>query len=234
MNSEVDIALLEQYLAEEIDRVQVLSVDGDPVSDDILDAAIKDYEETVLHLEGAALKNELKGLHETLDLNEKKSAFPRWLAIAASIVLISVFGTLIWQNNNSDPEFSEYFDHFDQLVTFRNSDSTDYSAGLEAYSERSYAEAYILLERVDGLSDELKFYQGLSALGSESFEKTISLFETLGTSPSNKYYQQTRWYLALAYWQAGLVADAQNLLNEIETSEFKYQESLKLLDELRD
>lgn len=234
MSSEVDIALLEQYLAEEIDRSQVLSVDGEPISDDALDVAIKDYEETVLSLEGAALKNQLKVLHETLDLREKKSAFPRWLAVAASIVLITVFGTLIWQSKNSTPEFTEYFDHFDQLVTFRNSDSTDYSAGLEAYSERNYAEAYILLERVDSLSDELKFYHGLSALGSEDFEKAISLFEILGTSSSNKYYQQTRWYLALAYWQAGLVAKAQNLLDEIEAGEFKYQESLKLIDKLRD
>lgn len=234
MSSEVDIALLEQYLAKEIDRSRVLSVDGDPVSDDALDIAINDYKETVLGLEGAALKNQLKALHETLDLSEKKNVFPRWLAVAASIVLIAVFGTLIWQSNNRAPKFTEYFDHFDQLVTFRNSDSTDYSAGLEAYSDRNYAEAYILLEHLDNLSDELKFYQGLSALGSEDFETAISLFEILGTSSSNKYYQQTRWYLALAYWQAGLVADAQNLLNEIETSEFKYEESRELLDELRD
>ncbi|MBO3699666.1 tol-pal system YbgF family protein [Roseivirga sp. E12] len=233
MNSEVDIALLEQYLAGEIERSQVLTLDGKTVSDDVLQVAIKDYKETVLHLEGAALKNQLKGLHETLDLDEKKSAFPRWLAVAASIVLIAVFGILIWQNNRAS-EFSDYFDHFDQLVTYRDSDSTDYSAGLEAYTLRDYDKAYSLLTSVDGLNNELKFYQAVSALGSERYDDAIALFETLGTSSSNKYYQQTRWYLALAYWQVGLAGKARNLLKEIDNGEFMYQESLKLIDELRD
>lgn len=234
MNKEVDIALLEQYLAKEIARSQVLSVGGDPVADDILDVAIKDYEETVLHLEGAALKNQLKALHETLDLSEKKSAFPRWLAVAASIVLIAVFSTLIWQNNNRAPEFSEYFDHFDQLVTFRDSDSTNYSAGLDAYTQRDYAEAYILLDGIDSLSDELKFYQALSALGSKNFEEAILKFNAIGTEEPNKYYQQTRWYLALAFWQKGQLEKALTLMRQIESGEFKHEESLELIDHLKD
>lgn len=234
MNSEIDISLLEEYLAGEIDRSQVLTLDGKSVSDDALQMAIEDYKEAVLHLEGAALKNQLKELHANLNLKEKKSAFPRWLAMAASIVLIAVLGTLIWQNANKAPEFSDYFDHFDELVTYRDSDSTEYSAGLEAYSLRDYNKAYTLLTKVDSLDNELKFYQAVSALGSERYDEAIALFEFIGTESENKYYQQTKWYLGLSYWQAGLVGKARNLLKEIDNGEFMYQESLKLIDELRD
>ncbi len=232
MDSEVDIGLLEEYLAGKIKRSQVLSVDGNPVSDEVLDVAIGDYKETILHLEGAALKIQLKELHERLDLNQKKSAFPRWLAVAASIVLIAVFGTLIWQNVNRAPEFSDYFDHFDQLVTYRDSDLTSYSAGLEAYTLRDYDKAYTLLTSIEGLNNELKFYQAVSALGSERFEEAITLFEFLGTNPENKYYQQTKWYLGLAYWQVGQANKAKEVFGQIMNDEFKYKESLELMERL--
>ncbi len=234
MNKEVNIALLEGYLAGDIEASEVLALDGSQLSADELQSAIEDYKEAMLMIEGAALKEELKAIHQENDPSQVQKSFPRWLAAAASIVLIGVFGTLIWQSTSSEPEFSDYFDHFDQLVTYRDSDSTNYSAGLEAYTLKDYEKAYLLLENIDNLDDELKFYLAVSALGSERFQQAIEIFEGIGTDSSNKYYQQIRWYLGLAYWQIGEADKARETLALIADGAFKYEESVKLKSGLED
>lgn len=229
MNKEVNIALLEGYLAGDIEASEVLALDGSQLSADELKSAVEEYEEAVLIIEGAALKEELKAIHQENDSSQVQKSFPRWLAAAASIVLIGVFGTLIWQSTNSEPEFSDYFDHFPELFTSRDSDSTSYSVGIEAYSLRDYDKAYLLLENIEDLNNELKFYLAVSALGSERFQLAIEIFEGIGTDSSNKYYQQIRWYLGLAYWQTGEIDKAKTTLKLILPDEFKYDKSLKLL-----
>lgn len=234
MNDRVDIVLLQQYLAGEIPEDAVLHEDGSPVSKDQLESAIKEFEDVALQVEGAALKSHLQDLHNSLNLDKKKTkAIPqRWLMVAASFILIAAFLTIIWQRNStSSPAFGDYFDHFDQLVTFRDSDSTYYSAGLEAYTKRNYVRAYELLSNIDSLGNELSFYEAVSALGSEKLDSAIVLFEKLGTNSSNKYYQQVKWYLSLAYWKAGKLEKASKLWDSISENEFKYSEAQQLIQE---
>lgn len=233
MSKEVDIALLEQYLAREIEGSQVCYMDGTPLTKEALEAAVRDYEQVLLQIEGAGLKEHLQTMHEEL-VPKREKTYRRLISMAAAVLLIGVFGTLIWQRVNRAPEFSDYFNHFDQLVTYRDSDSTDYSAGLEAYTLREYDKAYNLLTSVDSLNNELKFYQAVSALGSQRFEEAITLFEFLGTNSENKYYQQTKWYLGLAYWQVGKTERAIKLLKEITTGLYKDNEALKLLKKLEE
>ncbi|OEK02425.1 hypothetical protein BFP97_13230 [Roseivirga sp. 4D4] len=229
----VDIALLERYLADEIPAKEVCYSDGSPLSTDELKKAVDNYNDTIVQLEGAALKAQLQDSHEHLVTQVKQvPSSRRWLAIAASVVLIGVFGTLIWQRINKPPVFSDYFDHFDQLLTYRDSDSTNYSDGLEAYSLRNYQKAYTLLENIEGLTDEVKFYLAISALAIEKPKEAILIFETIGTDKSNKFYQQTQWYLGLAHWQNGDIDSALNALKGISPGQFKYEEAIELQEKL--
>ncbi len=234
MSRQVNIELLEKYLAGEIESREVLDIDGKVLNNDELQDAIKDHKELILQIEGAALKESLKEINsaERPQAEDKKLVF--WLRTAASVVLIFVLGFLILKPES--PRFEDYFEHFEQLETFRGPDSQSFDIGLTEYSRRNYSRAYELLtsKNLEELSPELTFYAGLSALGSERFEEAIVLFEAIGTKETNKYYQQTKWYLALAYWQSGQKLKSIDMLNTIKRGEFQYLRSRDLARVLED
>ena len=234
MNNEIDISLLEKYLSGEIEAQDVLDTKGKPVSPEQLKRELTLYQEAALHIEGAALKDDLKKLHQSLYNGEQQrtGSFGVW-KIAATILLIGVVVSIAWFQLKKSYDFEDYFDHFDQLVISRNSDSTNYSVGLEAYSMKDYSKAYDLLDSVKDLDDEILFYKGVSALGSLRFLTAKEIFLSLSIN-TGKYYQQIRWYLALSYWQLKEIDNAIELLEQIEEGQFKYKESAELLNHLMD
>ncbi len=233
MIESVNLILLEAYINGEISADEVLLEDGSPLSKSELDTALEEFNDLKIHLKAAGLEKRLKTIHKEVSKEQSSNKSLKRLAIAAMILLVAIFSFLILRTPG-EPEFSEYFSHFDELVTYRDSDSTNYTAGLEAYSLENYDLAYVLLESIDKLSDELKFYLGVSALGSSRPLKAVQIFENLGTASSNEYYQQVRWYLGLALWQSDESKLAINVLSQISTGEYKYEESLKLIELLKD
>lgn len=233
MNKEVDIALLESYLAGDIEAGAVLDVDGNPLSEGALDQAVVEYEDVVIHLEGAALKSRLQEMQIPAVSTPEKRSYRLWYAAAAALLLLITAG-LIWQNTSKAPAFDDYFNHFDQLVSFRGEAESAAAKGIEAYSRENYQSAFELLGSLNEpkLNDELKFYLAVSALGSGHIDEAIAFFEELGNTKTNKYYQQTRWYLALAYWQNGQVNKAVLLLQGINAGEFEHEKAVELLSKL--
>jgi tetratricopeptide (TPR) repeat protein len=233
MSNQIDIAVLEAYLAGEIKAHDVLDTKGQSVGKEQLERALQEYQDVRIHLEGAALKERLA-----------KSPLPEVPAIrlqrrtwwAAAAVLIIVISGLLWQGVNTPPAFEDYFEHFDQLVTFRGSDNEGegLAEAMEKYARKKYEEAYQEFSKITSvkLNGEYLFYWGVSALGSSHFHEAVEAFESIGTETDNKYYQQTRWYLALAYWQTGEFELAVSLLKSIKEGEYKYPEAVKLIEEL--
>jgi len=232
MSEDIDIGLLEKYKNGEITAKEVLCYDGTPVTEEELKVALEDFENLTIQLKAVDLGKRLKCIHEdVVKKADRKVNIQRWSA-AASLILLATFSFLLL--NPSEPKFSEYFTHFNELVTFRDSDSMDYAEGLEAYTRKDYNAAYISLKEIENLSDELKFYLGISALGSERPSEAILTFKQLSRTSSNEYYQQTKWYLGLAYWKMGDLKRAIALWESIPASEFKYEESRELIEKLRD
>lgn len=234
MNEGVDIELLESYLAGDINADQVFDKEGNALSKESLELAIKEYHDTVIHLEGAALKLQLMEMQSKMPAISQKNRFKIWYAAAATVLVLITAG-LLWQNANGSPSFEDYFTPFDQLVGFRGDTANSLADAIEAYSRENYAKAFDLLNEVSAaeLNDDLKFYLGVSALGSEHVTEAIGVFEGLGTDKTNKYYQQTRWYLALSYWRNDRLIDAIEQLRAIENGQFKYEEALELIQALK-
>ncbi|KYG81519.1 hypothetical protein MB14_13095 [Roseivirga ehrenbergii] len=235
MSKEINLELLEKYIVGEITKEEVLSVNNEPLDPMELSKFIEDYLDVQSHLEAEGLKAELKEKHRDL-VGRGSLSFSRIIAVAASVILIGVVSFFLIQRDSSGPKFDNYFDHFDQLITFRNLGETDFSKALEAYSDREYKEAYDLFDKSNdvNLNEALKFYFAMSALGSEKFEEAVNLFLSIGTDPSNEYYQQTRWYLGLAYWQKGDITLARESLLLIEEGDFEYKNAQKLLSAIND
>ena len=149
MNDQIDIALLEKHMAGEIDGHEVLNLDGSPVTRQELDSAIESHKNLMIHLEGAALKSRLKQVQGSEKLKNPNSRLMKRLAAAAAILILGVAGFLLWPSFEPEPTVSDYFVHFDQLVTFRGSESTSSSEGMSAYSRRDYEEAFQILSNMD-------------------------------------------------------------------------------------
>ncbi|OEK06684.1 tetratricopeptide repeat protein [Roseivirga misakiensis] len=232
MNEKIDIRLLEKFKNGEISSERVLNYDGMPVSEEELKIALEDFENLTIQLKALDLEKSFKSIHlQVANKTSRNFRLKLWSA-AATLVLLVSFSYLLLKP--SQPNFIDYFNHFDQYVTLRESDSTDYSVGLEAYSIRDYNKAYVALEQIDSLNNELKFYLAISALGSSRSIEAVQILEELNKDSLNKYYQQIKWYLGLAYWQVGDVNSAIEILNQIEVSEFKYADSRKLINALQD
>lgn len=233
MSKKIDIAVLEAYLAGEIKAHAVLDTDGNAVSKEQLEEALKAYQNVLIHLEGAALKERLtrSPLPETRTVR-----FSGRIWWAAAAVIVMVISGLLWQSLYENPDFEDYFDHFDQLVTFRGEagDREWLAEAMELYARRNYEGAYDELVKVatGQLTDEYLFYFGVSALGSGHFNEAVEAFEKIGVGRENKYYQQTRWYLALGYWQTGRLESAVSLLKSIKAGGYKYAEAVRLIEEL--
>lgn len=231
MDSSVNIELLEQYLAGEISANEVLDFEGNVLTKSALELAIEEYNDVVIHLEGAALKEQLVGMQSAMVEQSPKRSWRVWYATAAAVLMLVTAG-LLWRSVNSSVEFEDYFAHFNQLVSFRGEAG---NKGIEAYSRKNYEEAFQLLNALEKpeLSDELKFYLGVSALGSNHESEAITVFTELGIERSGRYYQQIRWYLALAYWKNENVIKAISLLEGIEKGQYKFAEAQELIELLR-
>lgn len=233
MNENVDLELLEQYLDGLIDKNEVLSVEGRPIDYKVLDKQIEEFLKMRDHLSAEGLRVELQ---EFVSKRKEIRTFPlyRIMTIAASIVLVGVVIFILLDNRPSEPKFDDYFDHFDQLLSFRNGDVLDYSDGLEAYASEDYERAFRLLSpKVNDLNNEVRFYLGLSAVGSGRFNESLEILEQVDTEPPFKFYQQTRWYLALAYWQIDNSKLAIYFLNQIQEGDFKFNEAQLLIKQLK-
>lgn len=231
MDSSVNIELLEQYLAGEISANEVLDFEGNVLSKSALELAIEEYNDVVIHLEGAALKAQLVDMQSAMVEQSPKRSYRIWYAAAAAALVLLTAG-ILWRNANRSVEFEDYFAHFNQLVSFRGDAG---NKGIEAYSRKNYALAYQLLSALEKpeLNDELKFYLGVSALGSNHEREAIDIFTELGIERPGRYYQQIRWYLALAYWKNKDVTNAIPLLEGIEEGQYKFAEARELIELLR-
>lgn len=231
MIERVDISLLEKYLDGNLERSQLLDVEGKPLNDEQVEKAMAEYKEVMLHLEGAALKAQLKEKYSDAQVQPRKRLAFVWLA-AAAVLLLLAFGFL-WQRSNSGPQFSDYFIHFEQLDTFRGEDANaPFAKAMEAYNRRHYEEVYALLKQVENPDSEVYFFMGVSALAQEKTAEAITALKLSGTEPANRYYQQTRWYLALALWQSGRIEDSKVQLKRINEGEYQFSQAKKLLNKL--
>ena len=234
MNDRVDIALLEQYLSGEIEVDAVRDVDGKALSKEEVEAAANDYRQLELDIEGAALKAELQAMHGQLDFETQSKRGFRWWTAAAIVLVLTVAGIFALQQSNKAPVFEDYFVPFEQLVTTREGNDNALNEGLAAYSRGNYEQAYQELNALitSNASEDHRFFLAVSALATNHLDTAISQFKLLGTEKDNRYYQQTRWYLALSYWQNGQINEAKKLWSEIKEGQEYFDEAQLLLERL--
>lgn len=159
-----------------------------------------------------------------------------WLAIAASIALITVMGWFIFQPNSISGPVATHFEPATDVMSTKlqqqlggigmatNDMETQLKAliaGMEAFKQKNYPVAIekLSLEKLAFLSSRdrqlLKFYLGQSYLGAGEYKQAISTLEPLAANALFSKQMDAKWYLLLAYLEMGEEDKAEQLKGEL-------------------
>lgn len=165
------------------------------------------------------------------------------LLIAASLLLV-VYISGIWQQPKYNKLYATAYESYDNdymvsdLSHYRGSITLDTISilAMHAYENKNYEEAGMLLEtKLHNIENpELEFFLAMSHLENNKTRQAIQIFEQLySLAPDYRYYEQTRWYLALAYLKFRQDEKTIEYLNELIDLDGKYwDEAKELLQEI--
>lgn len=237
MDNENHIQIIEEFLIGNISREEAIK-EGDFSSGATFDQAVEDYHEGLEGIRDMGLENELKKIHQKLYSPKPKQSFTkRGIVAAASIILLGVFGFLFLDDlTEAETDFDSYFQPYPNYDLMRNkdTDALDKAIGLYVQQKFDSAQLSFLSVKMDTLNYDYSFYLGMTYLVNREFSKASEILKsTLSEDHKNPYYQQTHWYLALAYWQNNQAGQAISELELIRKDQFKYDEAQRLLEQLR-
>jgi len=152
--------------------------------------------EDITDLEAVLSLNEFEKLKKGLR-TEKSSKMHYWYIAAASIALLFVATFVIYNmslGSDSEDIYLSYFKPYPNIIdAIDRSDKSTMSA-YQLYEIGNYEEALRQLEKTD--SDPALFYKAqILMIEGKSFE-AITLYKKI--SKKSKFYEASRWYLALA------------------------------------
>lgn len=235
MDNQHQIQIIESFLESDISREEALKQGGFS-SETAFDQAVENYREGLESIHDLGLEHDLKKIHKKLYTPQKGPVITqRHLMIAASILLFGVFAFLFFQKDSS-PDFEAYFEAYPNYNLIRSKDTNALIYGLNLYDQQKFDSAQIVLGalRIDTVNYDYSFYLGITYLANAEFSKSSEILKSIiDVDNTNPYYQQTRWYLALAYWQNEDRQEAVKMLESIERGQFKYEEALELIKALR-
>lgn len=160
------------------------------------------------------------------------------VSLAAMLVLV-FFVHGVWQGHQYDQLYASNFITYpnDYLVTdgaYRGDvpiDSLQVMA-MTAYEKKDLASAINRFTQVLTTNDnpELRFYLAIAQLETGQTNEALSNLQTLYNQPNEyRYYEQTRWYLALVHLKLHQKADAKKYLDELLKLEGVYWDKAKEL-----
>ncbi len=161
----------------------------------------------------------------------------RVMAVAATLLLL-VLATFIWQQN--EKEQANYLS--DNFIPYRNVFYPIDRSGaavnakeraFKAYEQKNYTEALSGFNTIlaDSLDYGVLFFKANTLLAMEKVDEAITLFDKI--PQHERFYEQSQWYLGLAYLEKGDFTSAKQYLKTVaENGGYKSQQSQELLKTL--
>lgn len=176
----------------------------------------------------------------------KKGRTIRLVRVALSVAALFlgvVFIHGIWQNNQMEKlyagNFEVYENDISQAGIFRGENQQSdadsmLTIAMLSYESKRYDVAIELFDRIISLSGEkpeIQFYKAISLLAMNKNREALTLLNELYKRPKEfAYYEETRWYLALANLKIHQKSVAGNYLKEIIQLEGFYYDKAKELE----
>ncbi|MFM2267110.1 MAG: hypothetical protein RL757_551 [Bacteroidota bacterium] len=185
-------------------------------------------------------KNGVKRTQPQMTVSKPASSNLRWWLAAASVALLVAVGSQFLFNAPppvSGSLLTQYSAEHDQTLGQRmkipTSSDVNWTAATDAFNREKYANAAAAIEKIGAnMTDEQRFYLGLSYFYNKNFDKSIPNFEAI-LSKGERKSAESRWYLALSFLQNKQVAEAEQQLKKIvEENDYKAAEAANLLKEM--
>jgi len=163
-------------------------------------------------------------------------------SIAASFLLF-FFGYNYFQNRQMNQQYASNFNAYtnDYIATdgsYRGDVEIDtfLLTAMLAYEKKDYPLAEAKFNKLLSANDnpEIRFYLAISQIETGKTDLSINSLNVLYLQPKDfRYYEQTRWYLALAHLKLHHKSDSKKYLDELVALEGVYYDKAKgLLDAL--
>jgi tetratricopeptide (TPR) repeat protein len=174
------------------------------------------------------------------DSQIKRFASPRWLRVAAAILLIAAVSSplLLYMNRTSTNRlYKEYYSSYETTQISRGADNESiFNDALNAFSSKEYQKAgemfsKILLSETSNYS--AAFYKAMCQMELENYETAIEIFNTLIKDETNLFVEQSHWYIALGYVKTNNISMAKKHLEILQSYDNPYNEkAVKLISKL--
>jgi len=160
----------------------------------------------------------------------------QWIKMAAVFLgLITLAWTIYYlfdQQKDYQQLYAQNFEPYDDVITERGTltsayDTMFYSILTAYYNEGDFENANFLFDKLYNLNkpnDSLLFYYGVSCLASGQSLQSINLFKEMAHFERSIFYNQSRWYLALAYLSVASDSEGENRQEMITNSKKILQE----------
>lgn len=176
----------------------------------------------------------------------KKGRTVQLVRIALSVAALFLGAILIhgiWQNSQMEKLYAGNFEVYENDLTgtgtFRGTTNqtgldTLINLALIEYERKNFVEAekqFSHILTLDTKNYVLRFYLGVCQLANHKTSEAIATFEKLYQQPKEfAYYEETRWYLALANLKIHKKSAAKNYLKELIQLEGFYYDKAKELE----
>ena len=182
-----------------------------------------------------SLRNKLADIEKQINevtkpvKTSKKSAFIKYAAVIAALILIGSITIFSGKNLSADKIMKQYYKVYEPPTSQRSAQSgtdADFALALEFYNTHDYEKAALLFSKVlDNKAADMQtvLLKGVSNFEEKKYPEAKQSFGKVIDDKNNLYIDQAQWYLALCYLNTDETDKAKQLFKDIEKKEGIYK-----------
>jgi tetratricopeptide (TPR) repeat protein len=196
------------------------------------DEILKNQDVISLRSKLSKIENQRKEVSQPVK-NTKKTAYIRYAAVFAGLILIGSITLFSGKNLNSEKIMKRYYKAYEPPTSQRSAQSgtdADFTLALEFYNTHDYEKAAILFNKVlDNKPNDMQtvLLKGVSNFEEKKYPEAKQSFGKVIDDKNNLYIDQAQWYLALCYINTNETDKAKQLLKLIGKEDGIYKNDAK-------
>jgi tetratricopeptide (TPR) repeat protein len=153
--------------------------------------------------------------------NSKKSAYIKYAAVFAGLVLIGSLVLFSGKNLDNEKIMKRYYKVYEPPTAQRAAQSgadADFTLAVEFYNTRDYEKAAVLFNKVlESKPNDMQtvLLKGVANFEEKKYPEAKQSFGKVIDDKNNLYIDQAQWYLALCYLNTNEIGKAKQLLSII-------------------
>ena len=210
--------VIETYVLERMSLVERAIFEQRMAGDAALRAEVELELENIRAVELGGVTRMLKQIAAEEVVSDKvvaKSSWKQYLKYAAVVAIILSAALWLLRPSTNERLFAEHFTADPGLpVAMSSTADPAFADAMVSYKEGKYAEArakWSTLLQQEPMNDTLRYYIGSSWLAEGEAPAAIPMLETLANEPASVFHVRAKWFLLLAYVNAGELAKARTV-----------------------